>query len=136
MTRECGNANAMCKQCKERLGQYVEHRMITERLRLRREVLLRGRWCGVAVVAARRRLVVVAHGRRGSGAVRARAGGVRAAVAQAARGSVAAACRRARVRSGGGYVAEWRRGIGEWERGGGSRRTRVKQRKRKPAARA
>ena len=53
--RECGNANVMRKQCKEWLGQNVEHPMSTERLRLRREVLLRGRWRVVAVVAAQRR---------------------------------------------------------------------------------
>ena len=52
------------------------------------------RWSALAAQAA------VVHWRCWSGAVRSRAGGVRAAVAKAARGSAMAACRRA---------WEWRR---------------------------
>ena len=68
------------------------------------------RGAGVAVVAAHRwrgrrwsalaAQAAVVHGQCWSGAVRSRAGGVRAAVAKAARGSATAACRRA---------LEWRR---------------------------
>ena len=131
----------MRMQCKERLGQYVEHPTSTERLRLRREVLLRGRWCGVAVAAARRRLVVAAHGRRTDGAA-GDAGadcmrGVRADRAQAA--WVARGWRAAqRLRLGGVQAGnmewQWRlRGRAAAARVG---RNRVKQRRKRKRRRA